>query len=497
MKFKIYNTLSRKIEEFKPLNPPAVNMYTCGPTVYDYQHIGHMRRYVGDDILIRTLEFNNFKVKQVMNITDVGHLTSDSDTGEDKMEKGARKFNMSVWDVAKKFEKQFFESAQALNIKKPDKIMHATDYIKEQIAFIQTLEQKGFTYKIDDGIYFDTSKFPDYGILTGQQSETLKKGARVEFVKEKRNVTDFALWKFSPQVSSYHTPGVSSGKRQMEWESPWARPPATSSTQPDTKQGGVAGEVGRGVGFPGWHIECSTMAIKGLDTETLDIHTGGIDHIPIHHTNEIAQSEAATGKKFVKYWVHHNFLHVEGHKMSKSAGNIYTVEEVVKKGFDPMALRYLYLQTHYRQEMNFTWDALGAAQIAYKRLIDEVSKFIDLKIGCAEYEERFLDAINDDLNMPKALSIVWELLKSDYPNSAKLESILKMDQVLGLGLDKAKEKRKHVKIVVPAQVKKLIEEREYLRKKGSFTQADHIRNRIKKLGFNIKDTEKGVEIEKI
>lgn len=466
---RIYNTLTRKVEEFKPLNPPAVNMYTCGPTVYDYQHIGHMRRYVGDDILIRTLEFNNFKVKQVMNITDVGHLTSDSDTGEDKMEKGAKKFGMTVWEIAKKFEKQFFESAKALNIKKPNKIMHATDYIPEQIVFIQTLEQKGYAYKIEDGIYFDSSKFKTYGKLRREQkTNELKIGARVGMVKGKKNPIDFALWKYSPSASSGQVQ-----KRQMEWKSPW------------------------GVGFPGWHIECSTMAIKGLDTETLDIHTGGIDHIAVHHTNEIAQSEAATGKEFVKYWIHHNFLHVDGQKMSKSIGNIFTVEEVVKRGFDPLALRYLYLQTHYRAEMNFTWSALEAAQLAYKRLVDEVSKFKNPKIGCAEYERNFLDAINDDLNMARALSVVWELIKSDYPDSAKAESIFKMDQVLGLDLEKALEKKKNIKIVVSSEVQRLIEERNQLRKQGSYIQADHIRNRIKKLGFNIKDTKKGVTVERI
>ncbi len=472
---KLYNTLTRKIEDFKPVKPPIVNMYTCGPTVYDYQHVGHMRRYVGDDILIRVLEYNNFRVKQVMNITDVGHLVSDSDTGEDKMEKGARKFGMSVWDIAKKFEKQFFDSMDALNIERPDVLMHATDFIKEQILFIQILEQKGFTYKIEDGIYFDTSKFPDYGILTGQRSEELKKGARVEFVKGKRSVTDFALWKFSYQNGRDFdlAKDTTLSRRQMEWNSPF------------------------GLGFPGWHIECSTMAIKGLDAETLDIHTGGIDHISIHHTNEIAQSEAATGKQFVRFWVHHNFLHVDGNKMSKSIGNIFTVDDVIKKGFDPMALRYLYLQTHYRQEMNFTWDSLEAAQIAYKRLIEEVAKLKNPKIGCAEYEERFLEAVNDDLNMPKALAIVWELIKSDYPDSAKAESLFKMDQVLGLGFDSAKQKKKEIKIVVSAEVQRLIGERNQLRKQGSYIQADHIRNKIKKLGYNIKDTKKGVEVEKI
>ena len=460
---KLYNTLSRKIEEFRPLDPPVVKMYSCGPTVYDYQHIGHMRRYVGDDILVRTLEFNKYRVKQVMNITDVGHLVSDSDTGEDKMEKGARKFGMSVWDIAKKFEKQFFSSVDALNIQRPIVLMHATDYIKEQILFIQVLEQKGYTYKIEDGVYFDTSKVEDYSKLSGQNLEELKAGARVEVVPGKKNPTDFALWKFSPKGE----------KRQMEWESPWSK------------------------GFPGWHIECSTMAIKGLETETLDIHTGGIDHIQIHHTNEIAQSEAATGRDFVRFWVHHNFLHVDGQKMSKSIGNIFTVEDIVNRGFDPMALRYLYLQTHYRAEMNFTWDSLEAAQVAYKRLLEAVSEFKNPKIGCAEYEEKFLDAINDDLNMPKALGLVWELIKSDYPDSAKAESLFKMDQVLGLDLEKAKEKKKQIKIVVSSEVQRLIEDRNRLRKQGSFIQADHLRNKIKKLGFNIKDTEKGVQVEKI
>lgn len=472
---KLYNTLTRKIEDFKPINPPVVKMYACGPTVYDYQHIGHMRRYVGDDILVRTLQFNGFKVKQVMNITDVGHLTSDSDTGEDKMEKGARKFGMSTWEIAKKFEKQFLSSIDALNIQRPDLLMRATDYIKEQIVFIQILEQKGLTYKIEDGIYFDTSKVKDYNKLSHQNLEELKVGARVEMVKGKKNPTDFALWKFSyPNGRPFDLArDATISRRQMEWASSW------------------------GLGFPGWHIECSTMAIKGSDTETLDIHTGGIDHIAIHHTNEIAQAESATGKEFVKYWVHHNFLHVDGNKMSKSIGNIWTVEDVVKKGFDPLALRYLYLQTHYRQEMNFTWDALEAAQIAYKRLLENIPKLRNPKIGCAEYEEEFLQALNDDLNMSKALSIVWDLVKSDYPDSAKAESLLKMDQVLGLGFDKAKEKNKSIKIVVPSEVQILIEERNRLRRQGSFTQADHVRNKIKKLGYNIKDTKKGVEVERI
>jgi len=460
---RLYNTLTREVEDFKPQNPSLITMYACGPTVYDYQHIGHMRRYVGDDILIRVLEFNGYKVKEVMNITDVGHLVSDSDTGEDKMEKGAKKFGMSTWEIAKKFEKQFLSSIDALNIQRPALLMHATDYVKEQIVFIQVLEQKGYTYKISDGVYFDTSKFPNYTRLSGQNVSELKAGARVEMVEGKKHLTDFALWKLSPIGQ----------KRQMEWDSPW------------------------GKGFPGWHIECSAMAIKGLDTETLDIHTGGIDAISIHNTNEIAQSEAATGKPFVKYWVHHNFLHVDGNKMSKSTGNIFTLQDVIKKGFDPLALRYLYLQTHYRQEMNFTWESLQAAQIAYKRLIEEVANLRQPKGGVPEYEKKFTEAINDDLNMAWALSVVWELIKSDNPDSAKAESLLRMDQVLGLDFEKAREKKKLLKIVVPNDVQALIEERNGLRKQGSYTQADHIRNKIKKLGYNIKDTDKGVRIEKI
>jgi cysteinyl-tRNA synthetase len=461
---RIYNTLTREIEEFKSINPPYVKMYTCGPTVYDYQHIGHMRRYVGDDILIRTLESNGYRVEQAMNITDVGHLVSDTDTGEDKMEKGARKFGMDVWQIAKKFEKQFFDSMDKLNIERPEILMHATDFIKEQIVFIQALEQKGLTYKINDGIYFDTSKIKDYNKLSHQKLEELKEGARIGMVEGKKNLTDFALWKFSSKDA----------ERAMEWDSPW------------------------GVGFPGWHIECAAMAIKGLNTETLDIHTGGIDHISIHHTNEIAEAEAATGKPFANFWVHHNFLHVDGNKMSKSLGNIWTVEDIEEKGFEPLALRYLFLQTHYRQEMNFTWNSLEAAQVAYKRLVEETVKLGNqLGESIKEYEDRFLEALNDDLNTAKALSVVWELLKSENPDKNKYASLLKMDYVLGLNLEKAKELKKNVKIVVPPEIQELIKERNALRNQGSFVQADHIRNKVKKLGYNIKDTPKGVQVERI
>lgn len=445
---KIYNTLSHSVEEITPLSPGKVGMYSCGPTVYDYQHIGHMRRYVGDDILIRVLKHNNLDVHHVMNITDVGHLVSDADDGEDKMEKGAKKFGLSVWDIAKKFEQQFKDSCALLNISLPVDLMHATDFIPEQIELIKRLEEKGFTYKTTDGIYFDTSKFENYFKLSRQNPEELKAGARVD-MGEKKNVSDFALWKFSPADE----------KRQMEWESPW------------------------GVGFPGWHIECSAMSIKALG-ESFDIHTGGIDHISIHHTNEIAQAEAATGKPFVKYWVHHAFLTVEGEKMSKSIGNTYTVEDVNEKGFDPMSLRYLYLQTHYRQEMNFTWQALDAAQTALNKLR---RKYLEAKSGDIVIPGEFEEAINDDLNLPKALSAVWENI-----DDLSRESMDVIDSVLGLDLASYKEEE----IEIPTEVQDLVNKREEMRKAGNYAEADKIRSEISEKGFMLEDSPDGVKVRK-
>lgn len=458
---KIYNTLSRRVEKLVPLNPPVVTIYSCGPTVYDYQHIGHMRRYVGDDILIRGLKLNGYEVKHAMNITDVGHLVSDSDVGEDKMEKGARKFGKSVWEIAKMFEQQFNDSCSALHIELPKDLMHATDYIKEQIALILELEKKGYTYSIDDGIYFDSSKFSDYAKLSGQDLEKLQAGARVEVVSGKKHATDFALWKFSPIGQ----------KRQMEWESPW------------------------GVGFPGWHIECSAMAMKALG-KTLDIHTGGIDHIPVHHTNEIAQSEAATGEKFVRYWVHHNFLQVEGQKMSKSLGNFYTVQDVVQKGYDPLALRYLYFQTHYRQEMNFTWESLDAAQKTLERLWKEASVF-QAKSEKENHPSEpaldayhaFTDALDDDLNMPKALAALHEGLAHKESDDDVVYLLSKSDVVLGLDFiqrGKSIEKRQTDKDI-PEHILQLVEQRNSLRRQKKFHQADGIRVRIEKMGYHMLD----------
>lgn len=440
---RIYNTISRSVEDFVPLNPQEVSIYSCGPTVYDYAHIGHMRTYTGTDILLRVLKQNGFSVHHVMNITDVGHLTSDADSGEDKMEKGSKKFGMSVWDIAKKFEQQFKDSCNALSIKLPKDLMHATDYVEDQIKLVKTLEEKGYTYKTDDGIYFDTSKFKDYFKLSRQNKDELKAGARVEVIEGKRNITDFALWKFSPENE----------KRQMEWQSPW------------------------GVGFPGWHIECSAMSMKALG-ESFDIHTGGVDHINIHHTNEIAQSEAATGKQFVKYWVHFNHLLVDGEKMSKSLGNFYTVQDIIKKSYDPIALRYLYLQTHWRQEMNFTWQALEAAQNALNKLRNEL---LELEAGSVgqDFKDEFLDALNNDLNTPKALAILWENLKKGLSK----DSLLWADEVFGLDL----LNYKHKNVTLPQSVKKLLEERQALRKERKYSQADEIRDRIIEMGYKVED----------
>ncbi len=474
---RLYNTLTKKIEEFKPLHPPVVTYYSCGPTVYDFAHIGHARTYVFADILQRVLEFDGFKVKRVMNITDVGHLTSDSDTGEDKMEVALRRSKkQSVWEIAKFYADDFFAMIDKLNIKKPEVVCKATDHIKEMIDLILILEKKGYTYRITDGIYFNTAKFPTYGRLTGQNFDTLQKslkaGARIEVVSGKKHPTDFALWKFSPK-------GV---KRQMEWESPW------------------------GLGFPGWHIECSAMSMKYLG-ETIDIHTGGIDHIPIHHTNEIAQSEAATGKEFVRFWLHAAHLLVEEEKMSKSLGNYYRLKDVEEKVFNPLALRYLFLTASYRKEMNFTWRALTAAANALDNLYEQVA---DLERQIKEgkrtvlseeklskidaFKEKFQAAIDDDLNMPEALVIVWETVKSNIPSEDKYDLLLLFDEVLGLGLKESKIRNQGSEI--PEEILELINKREVLRREKKWEEADRIRKKIEKEGYQIEDTPAGSKVKK-
>ena len=433
-------------------------MYACGPTVYDYAHIGHGRKYVNDDLLKRLLTYNGFQVTHVQNVTDVGHLVSDADEGEDKLEKGAKKLGKSVWQTAEIFIKGFYETFEKLNILRPDIVCRATDNIAAQVELIQKLVDKGFAYDTPEAVYFDVSKFPRYGELSGQRLDDKLVGAREEVVSGsyKKSPVDFALW--FKLVGRF-------AKHVMKWDAPW------------------------GAGFPGWHIECSAMSMKYLG-ESFDIHTGGEDHIPVHHTNEIAQSEAVTGKPLAKYWMHTFFLLIDGQKMGKSLGNMYRVEEVVSKGFSPLALRYLYMTAHYRTPQNFTWSSLAGAQSAYDKLVgfvrsSRVSLSKEKSKKLDQFRARFWEVVNNDLNIPQGLAVMWEMLKSNIPDRDKLELLLEFDQVLGLNLSNVDE------IVVPDEVKQLAGKREELRKTGEFVKADEVRLQLEKLGYIIRDTAQG------
>ncbi len=482
----LYNTLTRQKEEFKPLHPPIVTYYSCGPTVYDFAHIGHARTFIFADVLQRALELNGFKVKRVMNITDVGHLTSDRDSGEDKMEKGAKREGKSVWDIAEFYTKDFMLMLDQLNIKVPEIICKATDNIKEMIDLIKVLEEKGFTYTIEDGIYFDTTKFPDYGKLTGQSfaslQQTLKAGARIEMVEGKKHPTDFALWKFSyPKGRSFDSAQDDAEKRrQMEWDSPFV--PIQDRSE--------------GKGFPGWHIECSAMSMKFLG-QTIDIHTGGVDHIPIHHTNEIAQSEAASSKPFVRFWMHAEHLTVEGEKMSKSLHNFFRLQDINEKGFDSLALRYLFLTAHYHTSMNFTWQAMEGAQVAYRKLNAEVAnlrKSISPEKSKSgdEFKEKFLQSINNDLNIPQAIALMWEILKSSLTQGEKHELVIYFDKIFGLGLSESKKSRDDI----PVEIMELSAQREKFRLEKKWSESDETRANIEKQGYTVEDTDKGPVIRK-
>lgn len=485
---RLWNTASRSLEEFKPIIKDKVGLYTCGPTVYWDAHIGNMRSYVFEDILERTLMLEGYDVTRVMNITDVGHLTGDADDGEDKIEKAATKEGKTAWDIAKTYTDRFLADAEKLNITIPPApyLCKATDHITEQIELVKTLESKGFTYQISDGIYFDTSKFPSYGSFSGQKLEEKEEGARVVVNEEKRNKSDFALWKFSPQDA----------KRQMEWESPW------------------------GIGFPGWHIECSAMAKKYLG-QPFDVHCGGVDHIPVHHENEIAQSEAAYGVKLANFWLHGEFLLVDGQKMSKSLGNVYTVKDLEAKGFDPLALRYLFLGAHYRQKQNFTWEALQAAQNAISKLRHVVRGWdvgatpaspsgmhaefgmstdtSDMPAGQGdagvapttnEFQTEFIAALEDDLNTPKALAVVWKLIDSDLPSSTKSATLSWMDSVLGLSLSEVIAKP----VQVPEEISDLVKAREMARASKDWAESDRLRDEIATHGWVVEDTKGGSRV---
>ena len=460
---RFYNTLSRQKEEFKPLNPKYVTMYSCGPTVYSYAHIGNLRTYIFMDLIRRTLKLCGYKIKGVMNITDVGHLMADSDDGEDKMAVAAKKQNKTPWEIAEYYSKIFFEDLQKLNIGRPEIIAKATEHIDDMIKYVQNLESHGFSYETSDGIYFDIAKFPNYGCLSRANLDDQLAGARVEVNDEKRHPADFALWK---KADPLHI---------MQWQSPW------------------------GMGYPGWHIECSAMSQKYLG-KTFDIHSGGVDHIPIHHENEIAQNEAITGEKSVNYWIHGEFMLVDNGKMSKSLGNTYTIAQLEEKGYSPLDFRFFCLNTHYRKKLNFTFDGLDAAKVSRERLMQalalhKASSAPTNPDTIAKYKQDFHAAIEDDINIPLALGLLFTAIKE--PKSKDIyELALYFDKALGLSLDKLPAPKEET-IDVPEEVMALVEKRKQAKKDRDFALADQIRAEITDLGYNVLDTREGVKVTPI
>lgn len=460
---KLFNTLTRQKEEFRPMDGREVRIYSCGPTVYQYAHIGNLRTYVFMDILRRVLKYNGYSLKHVMNVTDVGHLVSDADDGEDKMIKTSREEQKSPWEIAEYFTGVFMEDIAALNIGKPEIIAKATDHIDVMIKFVQGLIDKGFAYETGDGIYFDIMKFGGYGRLSGLDLEGQIAGARVDVNAEKRHPADFALWKKAPK------------EHIMQWPSPW------------------------GMGYPGWHIECSAMGRKYLG-DVFDIHTGGVDHIPVHHENEIAQSEALIGKPAVNYWLHGEFLLVDNGKMSKSLGNTYRISDLKSKGFSPLAYRYMCLNANYRSKLNFTWEAIKAAQVSLDRLLEGALahkngvETVDRETAEA-FRRDFEEAINDDLNIPRALGVVWNIIRYGKKSKELFELLVHMDSILGLDIAKAGEDEKTEQL--DPVIEKLVGERQQARKDKNWKLADELRDRLKDMGIILEDTPQGVKWKKI
>lgn len=460
---KLYNTLTRDKDELIPLKNSEVSIYSCGPTVYNYAHIGNLRSYIFMDLLRRVLKYNGFKLKHIMNITDVGHLVSDADEGEDKLVKAAKQEKRSPWEIAEYYTQVFFNDIHALNIEEPEIVAKATDHIKEMIEFVKGLLEKGFAYETSDGIYFDIKKFSGYGKLSKIDLEDLMPGARVDVNTEKRHPADFALWKKAPK------------EHIMQWSSPW------------------------GMGYPGWHIECSAMGRKYLGDE-FDIHTGGVDHIPIHHENEIAQTEALLGKPSVQRWMHGEFLLVDNGKMSKSLGNTYTISDLKAKGYNPLAFRYMCLNAHYRSKLNFTWEGLSSAQTAYDRLLSGAlaHKSSNQKVDdevVEKFRKEFDDAVNDDLNIPMSLGVVWNVIRYPEKSHRLFELLLSMDTVLGLSIKDAKSESDNNEDISP-EILALMEERQKARKEKNWKAADEIRDKLKNMGILLLDTPDGVKIKK-
>ena len=462
MELHLYDTYTRSLRKFEPLQPASigqpveVGMYACGPTVYDYAHIGNLRTYVFEDLLRRTLEWNGYRVRHVVNITDVGHLTSDADTGEDKMEKGSLRTGKTAWEIAEFYTQAFQNDLVALNILPPSIWCRATDHIPQQIQLIECIEKQGFTYRTSDGIYFDTTRLPDYGVMARLDIEGLQAGARVE-VGEKRFPTDFALWKFSPTTK----------KRQMEWDSPW------------------------GVGFPGWHIECSAMSAHYLGP-FFDIHCGGEDHITIHHTNEIAQTEACYGTRLANFWMHGYFLQLDEERMSKSSGEFLRLQSLIERGYDPLAYRFFLLSAHYRAKLNFNWESLDGANKALDRL--RLAAYEWGKPGQVNqnYLDDFTRQINDDLNLPRAMAVTWDLARSDLSPATKKATLLEFDKILGLNLAQWQP----VAEAIPAGLQALLEERQQARQEKRWQDADRIRQQISDAGYELEDTPQGPRLKR-
>ena len=465
MDIYLYNTLTRKKELFNPIDKNEVKIYSCGPTVYKDATIGNMRTNIFQDILRRMLKYNGYKIKHVMNITDVGHLVSDGDEGEDKMLKSAREEHKTPLEIAEHYTKLFFEDLKVLNIETPEIICKATEYISDMLKYVEELVEKGYAYETSTAIYFDVSKLDKYPVLSNLNLEEQKAGARVEVDKEKKNPYDFALWIKAPE------------NHLMKWDSPW------------------------GPSYPGWHIECSAMSRKHLG-EQFDIHTGGIDLIPTHHENEIAQSKGACGKIPARYWVHGEYLLIDGGKMSKSLGNVYLIKDIKERGYDPLAYKLLCYSSSYRNKLNFTWEGIDASAKSLERLrngyqINKVGKDVleeKDKNELEKLEEQFNEAINDDMNMPLAMSFVWEIIKYNKKSPEIADLLLKLDKVLGLKID---QKEKEEELEIPEEIQELIEKRKKARQEKKWEESDELRDLIKEKGYEVKDTKNGIEIKKL